>query len=190
MAPAPLRAVLDANVLFPFTVRDTLLRSAALGLYQVYWSQEILLEATRNLVGTGRMNRAQAAHLLAAMRDAFPEALIRGHEELIASMPNDEKDRHVAAVAVKAGAQVVVTSNLRDFRRMPGGVEAQSPDDFLLGLLDSAPMEMTELLRHQAAALKRPPVTLHHLLIGLGRTAPRFEAAVRKLIEAEDGEPR
>jgi hypothetical protein len=32
-------------------------------------------------------------------------------------MQNDEKDRHIAAAAVKAGAQVIVTSNLDDFDR-------------------------------------------------------------------------
>ncbi len=50
------------------------------------------------------------------MRDAFPEALVTGHEWLIDSMPNDPKDRHVVAAAVKAGAQVIVTINLKDSR--------------------------------------------------------------------------
>lgn len=188
MVPAPFRVVLDANVLFPFTVRDTLLRAAALGMYQVHWSEEILDEATRNLIATGRMNDEQAAHLMAAMRNAFPEALVRGHEALIPSMPNDEKDRHVAAVAVKAGAQVIVTSNLKDFHPMPDGVEAQSPDDFLLDLLDLAPADMIELLRRQAAALKKPPVRFEDLLTGLGKTVPRFEAAVRALLDSDDEE--
>ena len=70
MVQAPFRVVLDANVLFPFTVRDTLLRAAALGMFQVHWSEEILAEATRNLIATGRMNSQQAAHLMAAMRNA------------------------------------------------------------------------------------------------------------------------
>lgn len=186
MDPAPFCVVLDANVLFPFTVRDTLLRAAALGMFQVYWSEEILDEATRNLIAAERMNDEQAAHLMAAMRNAFPEALVRGHEELIPSMPNDEKDRHVAAAAVKAGAQVIVTSNLKDFHPMPGGVEALSPDDFLLDLFDLASGAMVELLKDQAAALKSPPVTFDELLIGLGKTVPRFEAAVRELIDSDD----
>jgi predicted nucleic acid-binding protein len=183
MVPTPFRVVLDANVLFPFGVRDTLLRAAAIGMFQVYWSEEILDEATRNLIATGRMSEKQAAHLMAAMRNAFPESLVRGHEALISSMPNHEKDRHVAAVAVQAGAQVVVTSNLKDFQLMPEGVEAQSPDDFLLDLLDLSPEAMSGLLISQAAALKRPPVTLDELLIGLRKTVPRFEQAVRTLID-------
>jgi len=35
MVSAPFIVVLDANVLFPFTLRDTLLRAAALHFYQV-----------------------------------------------------------------------------------------------------------------------------------------------------------
>jgi len=180
MVPTSFRVVLDANVLFPFTVRDTLLRAAAMGMFQVYWSEEILAEATRNLIGTGRMTEEQTAHLMAAMRNAFPEALVRGYELLIPSMPNHEKDRHVAAVAVKAGAQVIITSNLKDFRALPEGIEAQSPDGFLLDLLDLTPNDMLELLERQAGALKRPPLSLDELLVGLGRTVPEFESQVRQ----------
>ena len=36
MIVAPFRVVLDANVLFPFTLRDTLLRAAARGYVQVF----------------------------------------------------------------------------------------------------------------------------------------------------------
>jgi hypothetical protein len=43
-------------------------------------------------------------------------------------MPNDEKDRHVAAAAVKGGAQVIATANLRHFAQLPDGIEAQGPD--------------------------------------------------------------
>lgn len=82
------------------------------------------------------------------------------------------------------GAQVIVTNNLKDFRVLPDGLEAQSPDDFLLHLFDLEPFSMLQLLQNQAAALKRPPVTLNDLLTGLGKTAPLFESAVRALIEA------
>ncbi len=36
MIPAPFRVVLDANVLFPLILRDTLLRAAEAATYQVY----------------------------------------------------------------------------------------------------------------------------------------------------------
>jgi len=53
MLAAPFKVLLDANVLYPFTLRDTLLRAASDGFYQIYWSAEILDEAVRNLVASG-----------------------------------------------------------------------------------------------------------------------------------------
>ena len=188
MVQEPVRVVLDANVLFPFTLRDTLLRAAVLGLFQVYWSEEILEEARRNLVSTGRMRDEQVARLIERMRAVFPEALVDDYQPLIPSMPNDPKDRHVAAVAVRVGAQAIVTNNLKDFRQLPAGIEVFGPDDFLLGVLERAPAAVALILRRQAAALKNPPVTLDELLTGLGRTVPCFEAAFRERFAAPDEE--
>ncbi len=67
MVPAPFVVVLDANVLFPFTLRDTLLRAAAAGFYQLRWSATILDEMTRNLVVTDTMTDDRAQRLRAAM---------------------------------------------------------------------------------------------------------------------------
>ena len=180
MIVAPFRVLLDANVLFPFTLRDTLLRAGAAGLFQLYWSSEILDETTRNLVATGMMTAAQSERLRAAMTAAFPEAMVTGYQHLVAAMANDIKDRHVAAAAVKAGAQVIVTSNLRDFEPLPDGGEAQSPDEFLQNLFDLDPDSMVALLREQAAALTRPPRTFEVLLAGLAKSVPDFIAAVRR----------
>jgi len=55
------------------------------------------------------------------MERVFPEAEVTGYEHLIAAMKKDEKDRHVVAAAVKAGAQVITTSNLKDFIDLPEG---------------------------------------------------------------------
>jgi len=100
-----------------------LLRAAAAGFFQLYWSRQILDEARRNLVASGTMAAEKADRLCSFMESAFPEAMIAGHEALIAVMKNDEKDRHVAAAALKVGAQVIVTSNLKDFQDLPEGIE-------------------------------------------------------------------
>lgn len=185
MVTTTFRVVVDANALFPNTLRDTLLRAAAAGLYQLYWSAQILEEARRNLVLKGHMNEAQSRRLVDFMQRAFPEALISGHEALIPSMRNDEGDRHVVAAAVLAGAQVIITSNLKHFRRedLPPTVVAKSPDDFLLDLLDLAPEQMLQLLRDQAAALKNPPISLERMLGGLAKSAPRFVELVRSALK-------
>jgi predicted nucleic acid-binding protein len=178
MIVAPFKVVLDANVLFPFTLRDTLLRAAAEGFFQLYWSEQILEETERNLVARGTITTAQATKLRAAMTDAFPEALVIGHEHLIAAMHNEEKDRHVAAAAVKAGAQVIVTLNLKDFQALPDGIEAQSPDEFLCNLFDLDPEGMVNVVLEEAKALRRPPRSFDEVLAGLAKIVPEFAACI------------
>lgn len=180
----PFAVVLDADVLFPFTLRDTLLRAAAAGFYQLRWSPQILEEMERNLVSTGRVPRAKASKLRSVMEREFPEALVSGHEPLIAAMKNHEKDRHVVAASLKAGAQVIVTSNVKDFRVLPDGLQAQPPDEFLCNLFDLDGVAVVELLREQAESLLNPPVTFEELLTRLARTVPSFVAAVREHIGA------
>jgi predicted nucleic acid-binding protein len=172
------KVVLDANVLFPFTLRDTLLRAAGQEYFQIYWSETILEETTRNLVATGTISPAQANRLRDAMTAAFPEAMVTDFDHLIHAMPNQEKDRHVAAAAEKVGAQVIVTNNLRDFEALPEGLEAQSPDEFLSNLFDLDRDRMVSLIREQAKALPNPPRTLSELIAGLAKTVPDFAAEV------------
>lgn len=157
MLAAPFRVVLDACVLYPMHLRDVLLQAAAEGLYQVYWSREILDEATRNLIANLQIAAPQAARLIAVMSSAFPEATVTDYEHLVGAMRNDPKDRHVVAAAVKAGAQVVVTENIRDFAAMPDGIEAQTADDFLCNLFDLNPDRMLLALEKICARRKRPP---------------------------------
>jgi hypothetical protein len=109
MGPVPFIVVVDANVLYPLTLRDTVLRAAAAGFYQLRWSKDILDEMERNLVAKGKIPPDKAARLRATMEKFFPEADVRGYQALVEAMPNHPKDRHVTAVAVKAGAQVIVT---------------------------------------------------------------------------------
>ncbi|HKT15078.1 MAG TPA: PIN domain-containing protein, partial [Allosphingosinicella sp.] len=67
-------AVLDANVLFPMILRDTLLRVAAAGCFRAHWSDRILDEMVRNLTQQHRITPEQAERLVAQMAKAFPEA--------------------------------------------------------------------------------------------------------------------
>lgn len=181
MFVAPFRVLLDANVLYPFSLRDTLLRAAGVGFFQLYWSEQILDEVERNLVIKGKISVEQAQRLRRAMTGAFPEAMVTGHESLIAVMSNHDKDKHVAAAALRAGAQVIVTSNLKDFRELPKDIEAQSPDELLCNLIDLDPEGMVSLVAEQAAALRNPPRSLDELLGGLSKTVPTFAKSVAEL---------
>ncbi|MCP3104949.1 PIN domain-containing protein [Myxococcus sp. K15C18031901] len=192
MFPAIFRVFLDANVLFPMAVRDTLLRAAEAGLVQPYWSERVLEEMRRNLVKQGQCSEEQSARLVAIIHRAFPESLVTGYEQFEASMRNDPDDRHVAAAALLAHAQVIVTNNLKHFRKvdLPSSMEAQSADDFLRHLFDLAPRKMLDVLRRQAEDKRRPPMTLDQLLDGLSRSVPGFIQDVRgyrALLDSETG---
>ena len=72
---ADYRVLLDACVLIPMPLADTLLRMAeAPRLYLPKWSQSILDEVTRNLIEKWRMEREKARRREDVIRRHFPEA--------------------------------------------------------------------------------------------------------------------
>lgn len=73
---------------------------------------------------------------------------------------------------------MIVTSNLKDFRALPDGIEAQSPDEFLSNLFDLDPDGVVNLVREQAQALRNPPRTFDELLRGLAKSVPDFANSV------------
>src|SRR6266852_2383512 len=101
--------VLDACVLLPASLRDTLLRAADAGLYRLQWTDDILEEVRRNLVSEIGIPEHKARRLIDLMSKQFPEALITQYQTLIELMRNHPKDRHVLAAAVSCRAQVIVT---------------------------------------------------------------------------------
>jgi predicted nucleic acid-binding protein len=168
-------AVLDACVLYPAALVDILLRAAMAGLYLPFWSADILAELERNLVL--RLGAAPAQQRVAAMREHFGDAEVVGYATLTRTMTNHPKDRHVLAAAVKAGAQVVVTDNLKDFPATalrPHGITVQSADTFLLGLYAQAPGQLVTEVIKQASALSHPAMTVSQVLAQLGKQALWF----------------
>lgn len=94
--------VLDACVLVPTGLRDTLLRLAETPrLYIPKWSDEILEEVRRTL----RVKLGKTEGLVGQLREAFPEADAGGLCRLEAGLTNHAKDRHVLAAAIRCSAQ-------------------------------------------------------------------------------------
>ncbi len=175
--------VLDACVLYPPTLRDTLLRAAEGGLYRVHWSDEILDELRRNIIAKGNVSEVDAQDLIDEMRGYFKEATVTGYEPLLSAMANDEKDRHVLAAAVRAGAEVIVTDNNRHFPAHaldPFNVEAQTADVFLTHLFHLYPGVMERIVQQQAADYRSPPRTVEDVLGRLTKIAPLFAELVRQ----------
>lgn len=115
------------------------------------------------------------------MNGAFPDAEVTGYLDLAPSMGNEPKDRHVLAAAVKAGAQTIVTTNLRHYPHhalVPFDVQVQSPDEFLSDLLDLARDVVMRILQEQSADLRDPPLTVKDVLAQIAQTAPGFASAV------------
>lgn len=179
-------AVLDANVLFPMVLRDTLLCAAEAGCYRLQWSARILEEVMGSLVRDRGIPVAKATALRATMEEAFPEAIVDPSQKLEDEMRVHVKDRHVAAAAVACGATHIVTLNVRDFRDLPEGTVAVTPDQFLLTLMWIAPEQLTAALMNRAARYRRPRCTFEELLASLSAVVPTFvaEAAGSTISEA------
>ncbi len=177
-------AILDASVLYPLPLRDTLLRIAEIGLYDPRWSERILDEVARNLTAKRGATDTQTKRLLDAMRRAFDTATVpeQAITRLEPVMANDPKDRHVLAAAVAVNAQVIVTLNLKHFPSDaygPFAVEPLHPDAFLLDLYSVDPDTVLGAVERQATALTRPPMTVDELLDRLATTAPNFAQTLR-----------
>lgn len=180
-------ALLDANILYPVYLRDALLRLAEAEVYQVRWSREILDEMSRNILKNRPDLAAESVErLVRFMEEAFPDAMVEGHEPLIPAMINDPKDRHVLAAAIRARCDVIVTSNLGDFPPEacdPYDVDVQTPDEFLRYQWEiEDPDYLLAVLETWAASLKKPPLTSEELLVTLGRVVPRFSETALQLV--------
>jgi predicted nucleic acid-binding protein len=182
---ADFKVVLDACVLANAGVCDLFLRLAEPPrLYLPLWSATILEEVHRTQ--TTKLKRpypiALADHWRNEVTRAFPEAEVRGHEKLILVMTNHEKDRHVLATAVRGGASLIVTFNLKDFADHdlePWEVTASHPQDYLLALHSMNPGVVVAKL---AAMAQHQQTDLQDLLLHLGKSVPAFAARLLETI--------
>lgn len=181
-------AFLDACVLVPVSLTDTLLRLADRDLFRPLWSQPVLDEATDALSHVRPAELAGMHRRVAAMNAHFPDALVQGWESLVTGIVlPDPDDRHVVAAALRGGADCILTHNLRDFppaALAPLGLEAIGPDNFLLDQLDLAPAVIVQVVRAQAAATGKPPhpaLTELQVLASLTAAgAPAFAAEMHR----------
>ena len=140
---APLVVLLDANLLYPFHLRNLLIQFGVERLLDVRWTDAIHDEWIGNLIADGRATLERLMRTLDIMRRVLPKADVRGYEHRIAGLIlPDAGDRHVLAAAIEADASLVLTFNLADFPHASlaaHGVVARDPDDFLCELHASDP---------------------------------------------------
>jgi hypothetical protein len=162
--------VYDACVLYPAPLRDLLVRLGRTGLFQAKWTGQILDECFRSILQQRPdLTPQKLERTRKLLNESIPDCDVSGHEGLVESLTGlpDLDDRHVVAAAIRCGAQVIVTSNLRDFPSEAlarYGIEAQHPDDFVMYLLGLDPALVARIIREQAAALNKPARTVAELL--------------------------
>lgn len=139
-----------------------------------------MAEVSRNLQEDFGLRADQAAYRESEIRKHFPEAWIRGYEELIPAMSNSPKDRHVLAAAVRSKAKAIVTYNAKDFPPAalePYSITVQGPSTFLLNLYDFDPSAVLETIKEQAAAIYKP---VEYVLNRLRINVPHFVEILQK----------
>ncbi len=180
--------IFDACVLYPAPLRDFLMWLSLRDLFRAKWSEQILDEMqTAILRNLDHVTEAQIQRTRSMMNGNVRDASVTGYEKLIPTLElPDENDRHVLAAAIRSGAQIILTFNLKDFpaeELNEFGVEAQHPDDFLEHLFDLHPGVILEVLKEWRANLKNPPLTSREVLDALQRQSlPKF---VNNLLEYE-----
>jgi predicted nucleic acid-binding protein len=169
--------LLDACVLVPQRLSSLLLTLAEEGLFAPRCSEPILSETERALTEKLGVSKDQANRRIAAMNGAFPEASVHGFEAMQEDLTCDPKDRHVLAAAIAAGAETLVTINLKDFPDescAPHDVTVMDPDVFLLELLVQDERACAAAVEREAARMRRPAMTAHDVLAGIAVVAPTF----------------
>ena len=170
-------AVLDACVLVPMALCDTLLRLAEdPASYRPVWSQPIMQELARALRTKLHRSAAQIEYRLKQMNAAFPEAIIKVPAALIkaAECIPDKSDRHVLAAAIAAHANVIVTQNTRHFPvkcLAEYDITSLTADDFLVDRYYLSRQIVIDKLDDQAVAISKDRA---FIISNLKLAAPKF----------------
>ncbi|NOZ52417.1 MAG: PIN domain-containing protein [Gammaproteobacteria bacterium] len=113
------RAVLDANVLYSYFMRDLLLSLFANKLYEAKWTDRINGEWVEHLLeNKPNLERDNIERTVQLMNKISPSPIIEleDYEGLIETLDlPDKNDRHVLAAAIASKASNIVTWNLKDF---------------------------------------------------------------------------
>ncbi|MDR1151997.1 MAG: PIN domain-containing protein [Bifidobacteriaceae bacterium] len=173
--------VYDANVLYPSVLRDVLIRVGLAGLVQPKWTERILDEMFRNLAANRPdLGETRLARTRLLMNAALRGVVVTGYDHWIdqITLP-DPADRHVLAAAIEAGADLIVTKNLKDFpieTLDAFGIGVSHPDPFLENLCVSHPAVLAGIASNIAVDWKSPEASPQAVVDALARDAPRASA--------------
>lgn len=163
--------LLDACVLVGFPLADTVLRCAEdPAFYYPLWSDTILVEVRTALTGKLNLSAHKADGRIAAMKKAFPEALVDGFQPLEPCLQQiNPGDRHVLGAAIRGGAGRILTLNTRHFPEeavAPFQIEMVSPADIIREWFHQDADLLMKKIEQQASDTRR---TREQIFMGLSR---------------------
>lgn len=133
-----LRALCDANVLYPVYLRDVIAESGMSGLFRPLWNNHILDETQQALSRTLPRARQNFPRIRTLLRTTLPDSFV----EVSPATPHDfgcsdPDDNLIVAAAIAGKADVLMTFNTRHFppdlfEKL--GIRLEDPDRFLTGI--------------------------------------------------------
>lgn len=187
MQPGATLIFLDANILYPRTLRDWFaniaLSSGAEGV-GLRWSEDVLAEWIYN---RRKRNPGASDQEIGRWRqkisDAFPAAIIRDYSIDPTLLDGKDKfDAHVLAAAAHGNVDYLVTDNYKDFAPYADRFEFEiyTADDMLCLIKERRPDAVRTALKKQCQywAGKAGTKTLPAALIDSG--APHFAGYIRE----------
>lgn len=143
-------------------------------LFRAKWTDQIHEEWIRSVLKQrSDLKREPLERTRALMNAHVRDCLVAGYESLIPAIAlPDPDDRHVLAAAIKSGADMIVTFNLKDYPDeclAPYGIEATHPDDFVNYQIDLAANVVCGAAKRHRQSLKSPPKTVAEYLESLER---------------------
>jgi len=169
--------VVDACSLVGTLRRNILLSLAEAEFFRLRWSDDILSETQRAIEKillkrdyAGVDAKVKARVSVEAMKLAFPESCVEDYQsliELLKGLP-DPDDGHVIAAAIKTGASMIVTENIKDF---PSAIldsyelEAKTADEFIADTVQLDVGRAVAAIAKMRARFERPSLTPSDLLL-------------------------
>ena len=170
-----MRVFVDTNVLFPFSVMDLMPALTEDSVHDIVWSERLLSEWERVIVREQHRSAESAAAITRAIRRFFADCEVTetAYAHLVDGMPGDDPDdRHHAAAALAAGADVLVTWNLADYPEAAlaeRGLRVLDPDRYLCELYGELPDEVTDTVVRLAAEKRNPPMAAQEAVVRLAK---------------------
>ncbi|MDG1936489.1 MAG: PIN domain-containing protein [Paracoccaceae bacterium] len=144
-----MKLLLDTCVIYPTVMRQMLLGASRVTGWTPLWSERILEEWARAARKIGPTGEMQARAEIALVRATWPKSEISWVPSLETRLwLPDVNDRHILAAAIAGSADLLITSNARDFPRatlFEEGLDRLDPDALLLKAYNSYPDQVSSV---------------------------------------------